>query len=76
MPCFVFAAGDRGQWRSFLSLSEAEVWGSKRWLDGLDGHFCRGPELSGLASNATDLGEASSVHGRYRVGSEPRTLAL
>jgi hypothetical protein len=35
----------------------------------------QGPELNGLVSNAADLGEASSFH-RYRVRSEPRTLAL
>ena len=32
--------------------------------------------LDGLASNATDLGEASSCHGRSQVRSEPCTLAL
>ena len=33
-------------------------------------------ELNGLASNAIDLGEASSCHGRYRVRNKPCTLAL
>ena len=38
--------------------------------------LCRGLELNGLASNATDLGETSSRHSHYRVRSEPCTLAL
>ena len=38
--------------------------------------LCRGPELNELASNVTDLGEASSCHNSYRVRSEPWTLAL
>ena len=48
-------------------------------LDGLDWHDSAGvltTELNGLASNAADLMEASSCHGRYRVRSEPCTLAL
>ena len=53
--------------------------GGRRWLDGLDGHDSVGSctmELNALASNAIDLGEASSCHGRYRVRSKPCTLAL
>ena len=53
--------------------------GGRRWHDGLDGHYSAGVltmVLDGLASNATDLGEASSCHGRSQVRSEPCTLAL
>ena len=49
------------------------------WVDGLDGHDSTGVltmVLDGLASNATDLGEASSRHGRSQVRSKPCTLAL
>ena len=33
-------------------------------------------EFNSLASNAIDIGEDSSCHGRYRVRSKPCTLAL
>ena len=48
-------------------------------LDGLDGHESTGVltmEFNRLASNAADFMEASSCHSRYRVRSEPCTLAL